>query len=54
MGFSLPPDANCNVPPLVEYLYVPTSGGGYVAYDVNNPPTNVGICDSSGRSRRIV
>lgn len=41
-GLGAPLDANCNANALVDYLYVPTSGGGYIAYDVNNPPSNVG------------
>jgi hypothetical protein len=40
-GFDLPPDANCNVPPLVEYLYAATPGGSYAAYDLDNPPATV-------------
>jgi Tannase-like family of unknown function (DUF6351)/PEP-CTERM motif len=40
-GFDLPPDANCNVPPKVEYRYAATAGGAYQAYDLNNPPATV-------------
>ena len=40
-GLGQPADANCNAAPLVDYLYVSTAGGGYVAYDVNSPPANV-------------
>jgi hypothetical protein len=40
-GFDLPPDANCNVPPKVQYMYAATPGGAYQAYDLNNPPATV-------------
>ncbi len=35
------PDANCNAPPIVDYQYISTGGGGYQAYDPNNPPGDV-------------
>jgi uncharacterized tannase-like protein DUF6351 len=54
-GLGQPIDANCNLPTLVEYLYVPTAGGGYVAYDVNNPPANVGtITNDQGQTVRNI
>jgi len=54
-GLGQPVDANCNVPPLIEYLYVPTSGGSYVVYDVNNPPTDVGtITTDQGHTVRNI
>ena len=55
-GLGQPADANCNATPIVDYLYVPTSGGGYIAYDVNNPPTDVGTItnDHGATVRNIV
>ena len=54
-GLGQPTDANCNAPSLVEYLYVPTSGGGYVAYDTNSPPSNVGtITNDRGQTVRNI
>jgi len=54
-GLGQPIDANCNVVPLVEYLYVPTSGGGYVAYDVNHPPSDVStITNDRGQTVRNI
>ena len=49
-------DADCNLDPLVEYFYVPTSGGGYVAYDLADPPGDVGLVtnDQGDTVRNIV
>jgi len=40
-GLGAPIDADCNAAPIVDYHYVSTAGGAYVAYDVNNPPSDV-------------
>jgi hypothetical protein len=40
-GLGAPVDAACNAEPVVDYLYVSTSGGGYQAYNVGNPPGDV-------------
>jgi hypothetical protein len=54
-GLGQPTDAHCNAPPIVDYLYVPASGGGYVAYDVNNPPADVGtITNDRGATVRNI
>lgn len=34
-------DANCNAATLVDYQYLPTGGGGYQAYNLASPPSNV-------------
>ncbi len=55
-GLGQPNDGNCNANPIVDYLYVPTTGGGYIAYNVNNPPANVGTItnDQGDTVRNIV
>ncbi|TMA22416.1 MAG: PEP-CTERM sorting domain-containing protein, partial [Deltaproteobacteria bacterium] len=54
-GVGEPIDANCNVVPVIEYLYVPSSGGGYVAYDVNQPPSDVStITNDQGHTVRNI
>jgi hypothetical protein len=40
-GLGAPLDEHCNVAPVVDYHYVSTAGGGYRAYDVANPPSDV-------------
>jgi len=40
-GLGAPSDEACNAAPIVDYQYVSTAGGGYVAYDADNPPADV-------------
>ncbi len=40
-GLGPPLDEHCNADPVVEWLYVPTGGGGYQPYDLDDPPTDV-------------
>ncbi|MFP5225712.1 MAG: DUF6351 family protein [Actinomycetota bacterium] len=55
-GLGEPTDANCNAEAIVDYLYVPTSGGSYIAYDTANPPSDVGMTtnDRGDTVRNIV
>jgi Tannase-like family of unknown function (DUF6351) len=49
-------DEHCNANAVVDYLYVPSSGGAYQAYDVSNPPSSVGTTtnDRGDTVRNIV
>jgi hypothetical protein len=40
-GLGPPKDEHCNADRVVEWLYVPTGGGGYQPYDLANPPGDV-------------
>ena len=54
-GFSTPPDANCNVPPRVEYLYAATAGGAYQAYNLQSPPAVVAtVVNDQGETVRDI
>ena len=35
-------DAQCNAPTTYAFFYMPSGGGGFQAYDPNNPPADVG------------
>ena len=55
-GLGQPLDEHCNAAPVVDYLYVPTAGGAYRAYDTGNPPSDVGTVtnDRGDTVRNIV